>query len=63
MPHYRLYILDEDSRVISAVSFDCADAEAAKELARASVGRHNGELWQLVDLLESDNPLNPAKTH
>jgi hypothetical protein len=49
MPHYRAYIIDEQGQLVSAIDFDCADDEEAKEHARGLDGR-KVELWRELPL-------------
>jgi hypothetical protein len=49
MPHYRAYIIDEHGQFVSAIDFDCADDEEAKEHARGLDGR-KVELWRELSL-------------
>jgi hypothetical protein len=45
MADYRVYILDQDGHVSSAIGFVCPDDEAAKKYARQFVDGHDVELW------------------
>jgi hypothetical protein len=49
MPHYRAYIIDEHGRLASAIDFDCANDEEAKQHARELDGR-KVELWRELSL-------------
>jgi hypothetical protein len=45
MADYRVYILDQDGHVSSAIGFVCPDDEAAKKYARQFVDGQDVELW------------------
>jgi hypothetical protein len=54
MPHYRAYIIDEHGQFVSAIDFDCADDEEAKEHARGLDGR-KVELWRELSLEQRES--------
>lgn len=47
MLHYRAYLLDKHSHVISAANLYCADEQAARERAEQLADVNDVELWQL----------------
>ena len=53
MTEYRAYILQQDGRIMMPVELDCADDDAAKEVAKQLVDGHDVELWQGARKLET----------
>jgi hypothetical protein len=47
MLHYRAYLLDKHSHVITAANLYCADEQAARERAEQLADANDVELWQL----------------
>ncbi|SHG73386.1 hypothetical protein [Bradyrhizobium erythrophlei] len=47
MLHYRAYLLDKHSHIISAANLYCADEQAARERAEQLADVNDVELWQL----------------
>ncbi len=47
MAHYRIYLLDQHRRIISAANVHCADEHEARERAQHLVDCNDVELWQL----------------
>ncbi|MGX9148084.1 hypothetical protein [Mesorhizobium sp. 128a] len=63
MPHYRVYVLNEDGQFMGGVNLACTDDDAAKEHARRLADGHEVELWRLVARFKFDNPRGrPAAT-
>lgn len=46
MPHYRIYELSDDGKIVVGISVDVADDEAATQHAMKSVGHKGIEVWQ-----------------
>lgn len=63
MPHYRVYVLNEDGQFMGGVNLACTDDDAAKEHAKRLADGHEVELWRLVARFKFDNPRRrPAAT-
>ena len=53
MPHYRLYVLEKNGKLMGAGNFECADDHTAKERVNGLTERHDSELWRLVARFDS----------
>lgn len=60
MPHYRVYVLDENGQLEGVLNLDCADAAAKEHVKRLADG-HEVELWRLVAQFKSDDPRHRPK--
>jgi hypothetical protein len=48
MPHYRVYVLDNDGQLTAAVDLACADDDRAREQANHLAEGQEVQLWRLV---------------
>lgn len=61
MPHYRVYILDENGQFIGGIDFACTNDDAAKECATRLAEGQEVVLWRMVARFKFDNQRDGPK--